>query len=244
MLTVVLCLSSQKQKKKFVTSTLYPVVTVTLTSVQWQWIKVTLTSYTLTDTHISASTPLHVQTQMQTCIHKPSSSVSVCDWLVLVPCPADLTSELEAAPPPPPIVPLSWSLSSQLSFMLASEDKLQFSPFSSSFCPALLYSAPSLFASAWRMNRSVNLYRSCPRPPTCLSPPCFFLPILFPSRQTGVLALLQIWKWHGGLSLDRMMMMTMIIILILMKNKWFLFRWTARVVSDFYCSFVLSWGDI
>lgn len=47
-------------------------------------------------THLSASTAQ--DRHKQTCVHTPSSSVSVCDWLVLVPCPTSLTNELEAAP--------------------------------------------------------------------------------------------------------------------------------------------------
>lgn len=135
---------------------------------------------------------------MQTCIHKPSSSVSVCDWLVLVPCPADLTSELEAAPPPPPIVPLSWSLSSQLSFMLASEDKLQFSPSSSSFCPALLYSAPLFVCISMENEQEREPVQVLPPTLTRLSPSCFFLPTLFPlqtDRQLSTTPDLKVAWW-------------------------------------------------
>lgn len=69
--------------------------------------------YVHTDTHtyINASTSLY--THMHTCIHTPSSSVSVCDWLVLVPCPAAWPMSLKLLP----LCPLKWSLSSQLSLM-------------------------------------------------------------------------------------------------------------------------------
>ncbi|MED6292592.1 hypothetical protein CHARACLAT_001979 [Characodon lateralis] len=50
-------------------------------------------------TSMQAHISKHKQMQKQT--HKPpsSSSVSVCDWLVLVSCPAILTNDLEAAAP-------------------------------------------------------------------------------------------------------------------------------------------------
>lgn len=87
----------------------------------------------------------------------------------------------------------------------------QFSPLT--FLLSLLYVIPSVRIS---MENETGVW-------ACSSPSLHpFIFTLYPYRQKDILAL-QLWKRHGGLSLDRMIM---IIILILMKNKWFLFRWT------------------
>lgn len=259
------------RRRMFVTSTLYPVVTVTLTSVQWQWIKVTLTSYTLTDMcirihtsthkHINASTPLQTRTHADTYTYTLLLCISL--WLA---CPgslsSSLTNELEAAPLPP--LPSPPPSSPQMVFFLPAQShvgqqgqttfKDNSNPLSLSPSPSILPLYHPLFVCISMENEQESEPVPSPNPlpdpsihpsyPSVCLPPPPPSPIMYPSRQTNVLALLQFWKWHGGLSLDRMMMM--IIIIILMKNKWFLFRWTLHVswVNLLHVRFVCVSGHI
>lgn len=206
-LFLLFCLHRGGRRRMFVTSTLYPVVTVTLTSVQWQWIKVTLTSYTLTDlcirthahthTHNNASTSVNTHTCIHLYIHPPPLYLSL--WLA---CPgslsSSLTNELEAASPS----------SSEMVFVLTAHVGQQGQTTVQSLASFSLN--PHLnhwlfFCISMENNQECEPVQ-VPDPPDTLKPfihPSVWpssLPIMYPNRQTDVLALLQFWKWHGGLS--------------------------------------------
>lgn len=131
-----------------------------------------------------------LQTHTQTCIHTPSSSVSVCDWLVLIPCPAARPMSLKLLPIIPQTV-VFLPAQSRVGQQGQTTFKDNSVPPPPSVFPPLYH---PLFVCISMENEQEREPVQVPSPSrTCssirLSVPSS--PILYPNRQTDVLALLQ-----------------------------------------------------
>lgn len=215
-----------------VTSSLFQVVTVTW-SVQWQWIKVTPTRSTLKDIciqtntstqrnlQITASTLFFLQTHMQRSLHIPSS-VPACDWLLPGCCQTSRVMSLMLLPCIP-------------------SDQLSLPPDRSSrstgqtLCSVIPPFPPLFVFLQWHGEWTgvwvcTSLYTlSWSLTCTCLSMGLSsYIPPPWPpadwqtDRQSTPVLKVAWWTLNSKMK---------IILLIFLKNKWFLFRSTCPVSS-------------
>lgn len=151
-----------------------------------KWIKVTWTSlHTYRSVHTNKRQCKHTSPNTNRCRNKHkkppfSSSVSVCDWLVLVSCPAigSMTSKL--------LLPISLTAFCPVlsGSHVGQRRHLKTSPLYSCLSHLPFVFPSSWTASAWRMNRRSDfLFFPCPSFPSHHPSP---------KQTTGVLALLQI----------------------------------------------------